>query len=145
MKYIGNFLAIAVLAISLVACDGKATTESTVQNEEVVDTVMSVVKALEEIDTVSPANVRPCVIDFYATWCGPCKKLAPRIEKMEKKYGDKVLFEKIDVDKNPLLAKDYEIESIPTLIFMKPDGSYDRTVGVMSESELEAKIAALLE
>ncbi len=144
MKYIGKLLTVATVAIMMVGCGGNAKTEKSV-TEEKVDTALSVIKELEDNDTlVSTAEERPCVIDFYATWCGPCKQLAPIMEKMEEKYGKDILFEKIDVDKNPVLAKDYEVESIPTLIFMKPDGTYEKKVGLMSESDLEVEIMKLL-
>ncbi len=144
MKYIGKLLTVATVAIMMVGCGGNAKTEKSV-TEEKVDTALSVIKELEDNDTlVSTAEERPCVIDFYATWCAPCKQLAPIMGKMEEKYGKDILFEKIDVDKNPVLAKDYEVESIPTLIFMKPDGTYEKKVGLMSESDLEAEIKKLL-
>lgn len=144
MKYIGKLLTVATVAIMMVGCGGNAKTEKSV-TEEKVDTALSVIKELEDNDTLAnTAEERPCVIDFYATWCGPCKQLAPIMEKMEEKYGKDILFEKIDVDKNPVLAKDYEVESIPTLIFMKPDGTYEKKVGLMSESDLEAEIKKLL-
>ena len=61
----------------------------------------------------------PCVVDFYAIWCGPCKALSPRLEKLAKEYKGKVQFYKVDVDDSGALAMAYGIRSIPTLMFFK--------------------------
>jgi thioredoxin len=67
-------------------------------------------------------GTRPCVIDFYTTWCGPCKMLAPVIESLAKEYKGKVDFYKIDTEKEPELAALFGIRSIPTLLFIPTDG-----------------------
>lgn len=85
------------------------------------------------------------IIDFNATWCGPCKEMAPIIEKVEQKYTGKVAFEKVDVDEQSALANQYGIQSIPTLVYLDAQGKeITRTVGFLSENELEAKIKGLL-
>ncbi|MBO4804926.1 MAG: thioredoxin [Paludibacteraceae bacterium] len=61
----------------------------------------------------------PCVVDFYAVWCGPCKALSPRLESLAKEYKGKVQFYKVDVDDSGALAAAYGIRSIPTLFFFK--------------------------
>ena len=60
------------------------------------------------------------VLDFYATWCGPCRRMAPVMEQMESKYGDKITFRRIDVDQETQLAQEYNIVSIPTLVILSP-------------------------
>ena len=60
---------------------------------------------------------KPCVIDFYAAWCGPCRQLSPIIEELAKEYEGKVVFYKVDVDKEKNLAAAFGIHSIPTLMF----------------------------
>ncbi len=60
---------------------------------------------------------KPCVIDFYATWCGPCRQLSPIIEELASEYKGKVVFYKVDVDKEKNLAAAFGIHSIPTLLF----------------------------
>lgn len=77
---------------------------------------------------------RPCVIDFYATWCGPCKKVAPIIEKLAKEYNGKVDFYKVDTDENQKLAMILQIRNIPTVFFMKADMQPERTVGAYDEA-----------
>jgi len=59
------------------------------------------------------------LVDFYADWCGPCKMLAPVLEDVEKTYGDKVKFIKVNVDEEPIIAQRYGVMSIPTLLLIK--------------------------
>ena len=88
---------------------------------------------------------KPAIVDFYASWCGPCKKLSPIMEKLSKKYEDKVNFYKIDVDKSSDLANALNIRAIPTLIFFKDSSSSIIIMeGFMSETELEHHISSYL-
>ena len=82
------------------------------------------------------------VVDFFATWCGPCKMLAPILEGVEKETPD-VAFFRIDVDQAPDLARRFGIMSIPTLIFFCDGEEFSRTVGVQRKPELLAKIEEL--
>ena len=77
------------------------------------------------------------VLDFSATWGGPCRQLAPTIETLEKEYAGKVAFEKIDVDQNSELASKYGIEAIPTLVYLDALGQeIERTTGIVSETDI---------
>lgn len=88
---------------------------------------------------------KPAIVDFYASWCGPCKKLSPIMEKLSKKYEDKVYFYKIDVDKSSDLANALNIRAIPTLIFFKDSSSSAIIMEeFMSEIELEHHISSYL-
>ena len=81
-------------------------------------------------------GVTPVVIDFYATWCGPCKAMAPLLERLAKDYEGRIKVLKVDVDKNQALAEAARIQSIPTLFFISKDGQIERRVGSMPYSEL---------
>ena len=71
-------------------------------------------------------NDKPVVVDFWAVWCGPCKLVAPEMEKIAEKYDGKIDVVKVDVDANPGLSQAYQVMSIPTIAFFKPG---DQPVG----------------
>lgn len=83
---------------------------------------------------------RPVVVDFYATWCAPCKKLAPILEQVATEYSGKVDFYKVDVDKSGNLASMFGIKSIPTLLFIPMDGEPELMEGAPSKAELKKLI-----
>lgn len=76
------------------------------------------------------------LVDFYATWCGPCKMMHPIIEEMEKRY-DTLKVVKVDVDTHEDLAKEYGVMSIPTLYLMKDGEPVEKNVGFTSQEQLE--------
>lgn len=76
-------------------------------------------------------GTEPCVIDFYATWCGPCKRLAPMMDEMAKTYNGKVKFYRIDVDQQPKLASVFRVQSIPAVLFTPKNGKPMMQVGLM--------------
>ena len=82
------------------------------------------------------------VVDFFATWCGPCKMLAPILDGIEEETPD-VAFCRVDVDQAPDLARRFGIMSIPTLIFFRDGNEFAKTVGVLRKPELLAKIEEL--
>ncbi len=80
------------------------------------------------------------VVDFWATWCGPCKILSPAVEEVALEMKDKAKFAKVNVDDNLDLAQRFGVMSIPTLIFFRDGKQVDRTVGVVSKEEIEKRI-----
>lgn len=83
---------------------------------------------------------KPTLVDFFATWCGPCKMQAPILEQVKNKVGDNATIVKIDIDRNSGLANKYRVQSVPTLIMFKKGQAEWRAVGVQSEDTLVNKI-----
>ena len=80
---------------------------------------------------------KPVVCDFFATWCGPCKMLAPVMEEVSKEFEDKAVFVKVDVDDNMELSARYGIMSIPLVIIFKGGEVAAKSLGYMSKSEVK--------
>ncbi|MFM7764172.1 MAG: thioredoxin [Sphingomonadales bacterium] len=78
----------------------------------------------------------PVLVDFHATWCGPCKTLAPILEQVKSSLGDTVKIIKIDVDKNPALAEKLNISVVPTLILYRSGKLISRKSGVLPSAEI---------
>lgn len=87
---------------------------------------------------------RPAVVDFYATWCGPCKMVAPIMEELAEKYKGQIDFYKVDVDKEQEVAGVFGIQSIPTMLFIPKSGQPTMTAGAMSYNDLDATVKKLL-
>ena len=86
----------------------------------------------------------PCVIDFYATWCGPCKRLAPIMEELAEDYCGEVIFYKVDTDKERELAYIFGIRSIPSILLIPVNGRPQMIQGLMPKQTLEQAIFQVL-
>jgi thioredoxin 1 len=87
---------------------------------------------------------KPVMVDFWAPWCGPCKAIAPTVEALEKEFGDKISFVKINVDDNPISPSKYGIQAIPTLIFFKNGEVAEQITGMVPKQNLEDVIQRII-
>ncbi len=106
------------------------------------DAVTSV--TIDTFDKVVIQSPNFVMVDFWATWCGPCKMVAPIVEELAKEYEGRVTFAKVNTDENPDLASRYNIRGIPTLIFFKEGKVLDQVVGAVPKAQLKAKIDSFL-
>ena len=84
------------------------------------------------------------VVDFWAAWCGPCRMVAPIIERLAKEYAGRVAFGKLNVDENPLTAGEFDVQSIPTLLIFRNGEAIDGIIGAVPKDQIESKIKAQL-
>lgn len=86
----------------------------------------------------------PVMVDFWATWCGPCRMIAPLVEELASEYDGKVVIGKCNVDENQEVPMKYGIRNIPTLLFFKNGELVDRMVGAASKADIAKKLDTLL-
>ena len=82
----------------------------------------------------------PVMVDFWATWCAPCRKLSPLLEDVANEFGDKIKFVKINTDDNMKVASDYSISGLPTVLIFKDGKALERMVGMISKSTIIGNI-----
>lgn len=91
------------------------------------------------------SSEKPTLVDFFATWCGPCKMQGPILEQLKNKVGNDATIVKIDVDRNPDLSAEYQIRSVPTLIIFKNGMPQWRASGLQQLEVLEDKLRTQME
>lgn len=96
--------------------------------------------SFEEVEDLD----KPVLMDFFATWCGPCRMQTPIMEELEKKYAGRIEIKKIDVDRNMELANRYNIMVVPTIVLEKDGREVRRWLGVTSKEELSSAIDEIL-
>lgn len=89
-------------------------------------------------------GTRPAIIDFYATWCGPCRRLGPKLEDIAKKYKGKIDVYKVDVDDEVTLAHLFKVKSIPMCLFIPVKGTPTQTLGDLSVDQIEENVKNIL-
>lgn len=107
------------------------------------ETAMEVKITNENFESLKNGNL-PLVVDFWATWCGPCRMVGPIISELAEQYDGKVVVGKCDVEEAEDVAMEFGIRSIPTILFFKNGQQVDKMVGAASKQAIEAKVQALL-
>jgi thioredoxin 1 len=133
---------LALLAANL--CCGCAHSQAQSGSGEAGATpVLETTTAKFKQDVLSSTD-KPVLVDFYATWCGPCRAMSPIVDKVADKYKDKLKVFRVDIDKNPELANALRIESIPLLAVFKNGKVATAAIGQMPEQELDALVEKVL-
>ena len=115
--------------------------ESVVEEESLVKNLdyKTFVKKVWDIETYPDSfaykSKLPCMIDFYADWCGPCKRVAPIMEEIAQQYEDKIIVYKVNVDKEQKLPLIFKVKNIPTVFFLPTEGQPLSQVGALSKEE----------
>lgn len=143
-------ITIALLLISC-ACSNKNDNMASTQSGEVPSNATALTadsSTTTAIDTnrvaVDEKYDKIMVVDFYATWCGPCKAMAPTMEAMENKYGNKIEFNKVDIDQSPEIAQEFNVTAVPTIVVISRTGDIIETlVGLQSKERLDQLFGSL--
>ncbi len=104
---------------------------------------MEVTITSENFETLKNGS-QPLVVDFWATWCGPCRMVGPIIAELAEEYDGKIVVGKCDVEENEDLAVEFGIRNIPTILFFKNGQVVDKIIGAQSKANIDAKFQSLL-
>ena len=104
---------------------------------------MEVTITIENFESYKNGEL-PLVVDLWATWCGPCRQIAPIISELAEEYAGKLVVGKCDVEENDDIAMEFGVRNIPTILFFKGGQLVDKFVGAASKSKIEDKFKALL-
>ena len=136
MKNVTIIIAIVVAVTGWVALSSSKKAPAT-QAESGMHPLVLDAQSFEEKVTQSSDVV---LVDFFATWCGPCKVLAPTIIELTSHYDGRVVVGKVDVDQHQQLAKDHSIQSLPTLVIYKEGKEVERIIGLVEKSRIQGAL-----
>ena len=148
-------ITILILAAFLTACIGKSK-ENKIEDKQQADQKVSTIHLTKAEFLSKVANFeansaewkylgdKPCIIDFYATWCGPCKIVAPILEDLANEYNGQIYVYKVDVDAEPAIAAAFGIQSIPTIFFCPMTGNPQVSQGAMQKEDFQKTITGFL-
>ncbi len=105
---------------------------------------MAVKKQFSSFQELLDNSPKPVLVDFYATWCGPCQMMSPILEQVGAQLRDRLQVVKIDTDKYPKLASQYRIEALPTLVLFKNGQPAERIEGVLQAPQLVQRLSSLI-
>jgi len=131
----------AVMGLLFYSVSGGAA-KSTAMNQSTAN-VKHITEA--EFDKEVAQASLPVVVDFYATWCGPCRQLAPTVDSLAVQYAGKIKFVKVNVDESPKLAQKFQVESIPMLAFLQHGNTAGTSVGLIAKEDLILRLDSLLQ
>lgn len=156
-----SLIGIIALSLTIVSCGGNKKADA---NKEGAETTQSAENPVDPSAVSTPINLttaeflekvvnyeanptewqylgdKPCIVDFWATWCPPCKVIAPTLEELAKEYAGQIYVYKVDVDKEPQLAAAFGIQSIPTLLFIPMSGNPQSEMGAIPKEAFKDKI-----
>ena len=121
----------------------KKTTEQKHAIELTSEQFMTMVYDIQDEDMTYLGN-KPAIVDFTATWCGPCRSIAPILEELAKENKDQIVIYKVDIDKNRELAKAFNVSSIPAVLYIPLDGEPVMTVGSRDKGKFTTEIETIL-
>ena len=142
------FTGLAFLTAMLTGCEPTTEMGSASQAEQNAATAVGEHHTVElttaNFETLVLNSEQPVLVDFWAAWCGPCRQISPMVEALAKEYDDRFVVGKVNVDQHGAIAAQYEIASIPTLLYFKNGQVVKKTVGVVSEDTLRRQMEEVI-